>query len=556
MTSGPPPLPRDIHNVVPLFAAYDGSATPLQNSPSTLRPAAWREALALYPGTLGNTLVGILTFGALLGYEGPLTLLLSKNLSSADLDPETIDKQLQKDITRGRVAVYAPNFPYISSPLGLVPKSDDGFRRIHHLSHPLGQSTNDQIPLSYGNLRYTSRLELLQLVKLAGRGCILIKRDLAEAFRHIPIAPSNHWLMGFCWRGIYYVETCLSFGLRTVPYIFNMFGEALHWLLMWILPSLLLVHYLDDFIAVIPASNAPLAAEFSLVWGELTSFLGFSCNASKDGQGTTLECLGIEIDTIAMVAHLPAKKRQKALRLIKHMLTDETVSLAEGDQLTGFLNFCSEVMPLGRTFLRRVYNFQLQWVKPMAKRPLSPGARKDLTWWRDALPLAQGIQLLDDTVRPTYHLFTDACDYGCGGFWYTGGPAEFKWENALPIAHTNWFASPVNPQHININETEVIGLALRKWGHIWARGTLIIHTDNNTALAGFNNQTIRGAAMDTLRESLLLATAYDIHLHAVRVSTIDNGLADDVSRFKWTSVANRCPHWQMPLNLNRPPTSS
>lgn len=81
-TSGPPPLPRDVYNVVPLFSAYDGSATTLQTSPSTLRPAAWREALALYPGTLGNTLVGILTFGALLGYEGPLTLLLSKKNSS------------------------------------------------------------------------------------------------------------------------------------------------------------------------------------------------------------------------------------------------------------------------------------------------------------------------------------------------------------------------------------------------------------------------------------------------------------------------------------------
>lgn len=48
-----------------------------------------------------------------------------------------IDKQIEKDITRGRVAVYAPNFPYISSSLGLVPKPDDGFRRIHHGISPI-----------------------------------------------------------------------------------------------------------------------------------------------------------------------------------------------------------------------------------------------------------------------------------------------------------------------------------------------------------------------------------------------------------------------------------
>lgn len=189
--------------------------------------------------------------------------------------------------------------------------------------------------------------------------------------------------MGFCWRGITTSKlACLSACARR-PISLTCSARRYTGCLYGFYLCFFLLTILTISLRCFPQANAPLAAEFALVWDELTSFLGFPRNASKGGQGTTLQCLGIEVDILAMVARLPAKKHEKALRLINHMLTSETVSLAECDQLTGFLNSCSEVIPLGRTFLHRVYNFQVQWVKPMAKRPLSPGARKYLTWWRD-----------------------------------------------------------------------------------------------------------------------------------------------------------------------------
>ena len=56
----------------------------------------------------------------------------------------------------------------------------------------------------------------------------MVKRDLADAFRYIPIHPSDWWLMGFEWRGTLYHELFLPFGLRTAPRIFNYFAEGLH----------------------------------------------------------------------------------------------------------------------------------------------------------------------------------------------------------------------------------------------------------------------------------------------------------------------------------------
>jgi hypothetical protein len=90
--------------------------------------------LAVLPGAIGNlpvTIAKILQFGTLVGYEGPDSLIISKNQESVYLAPEVIDAKLHDDLAMGRIV---PTFPFISSPLGLVPKHDGGFRRIHNLS--------------------------------------------------------------------------------------------------------------------------------------------------------------------------------------------------------------------------------------------------------------------------------------------------------------------------------------------------------------------------------------------------------------------------------------
>jgi hypothetical protein len=44
--------------------------------------------------------------------------------------------------------------------------------------------------------------------------------------------------------------------------------------------------------------------------------------------------------------------------------------------------------------------------------------------------------------------------------------------------------------------------------------------------------------MEMLRDTLLTAAANDITLHAVRVTTKENALANALSRFDWRTVAN------------------
>lgn len=135
----------------------------------------------------------IIRFGAELGYEEPPdAFILSSSLASALEDPAIIDQKLTEDLAMSRVVeVKRSTPPFICSPLGLVPKHDGGWRRIHHLSYPLGNSVNNYIPDGAGELRYTRFQEVLKLVIQAGKHCIILKKDVKNAFGNIPVAPQH-----------------------------------------------------------------------------------------------------------------------------------------------------------------------------------------------------------------------------------------------------------------------------------------------------------------------------------------------------------------------------
>ena len=215
-------------NTTVLFHAYDDLLPPLPNSPSPFIIPMWETLLSSYPGDLPLTLSKILEFGALVGYDGPNSLLLSKNHTSVNLSTKVFASKIESDLITQRISVTRPTKPFICSPLGLVPKKDGGFRRIHDLSFPRRLSVNDHIEDDFSTLQYVRIEEILQQVLTAGRHSIILKRDIKDAFRNIPVAPQVQWLLGFRWEGQFYKETCLPFGLAIGPFIFNLFAEGFY----------------------------------------------------------------------------------------------------------------------------------------------------------------------------------------------------------------------------------------------------------------------------------------------------------------------------------------
>ena len=149
-----------------------------------------------------------------------------------------------------------------------------GVRGYRFPRHRLGSRAKDNLTSAtsdpesiqprYAAIQYVSFDEIVGSILKAGRGCCILKWDIKDAFRNIPVAPSQHWLLGFQWQGHFYHETVLSFGLRTAPVLFNLFAEGFHWILLKA-GFRFLHHYLDDFVAMVPREFPPQPYEHTFL---------------------------------------------------------------------------------------------------------------------------------------------------------------------------------------------------------------------------------------------------------------------------------------------------
>ena len=92
---------------------------------------------------------------------------------------------------------YEPLFQdFIVSPLGLVPKKEEGeFRVIHHLSFPEGASVNDGISQEHKTVHYQNIDCAIQLIKRLRKGSLLSESDILHAYKVVPVRKkaTNIW---------------------------------------------------------------------------------------------------------------------------------------------------------------------------------------------------------------------------------------------------------------------------------------------------------------------------------------------------------------------------
>jgi hypothetical protein len=553
-------------NTEVLFRIVDTTKPPLPAIPSPLYRPAWRALLADYPGELPTILDNILEFGALLGYTGPDRYIISRNLKSAQLEPKALTDKIITDLALNRIREVFPKDPgpFISSPLGLTPKPNNKWRVIHHLSYPPELSVNDSIAAEAAYLKYTAFEDILAMVLEAGRHCTMVKRDMKDAFRMIPIAPHNQWLMGFCWEGRFYVELVLSFGLRTAPIIFNLFAEAFEWIVKSFSQCPLLAHYLDDFMAAFPAHETHRLTQFKNDYSMLCKALGILENDDKDEEGTLIKFLGRMVDSTTFVVSIPQDKVQKVITLTASALRTKSSTLLEAQQLAGLLSFCASAVQLGFVFCRRLWTFIAtfkQSTKKSFKRRIPSAALADIRWWHDLFPIHNGMRFFDDRSRQIIHLFADASVVGMGAFFFDNvGSETCYWPehaHSLPCEHALATQLPsrdvIQPFDINIFEIQAMLLAFEKWSHSWAGKVVFLHTDSATTQLGLLKQSLRAEKQnEPLRRLLLLAAQRDIKLEPRHLSGDKNGLADALSRDLQDYIANCCPHWQPSYHsLNR-----
>ena len=60
-----------------------------------------------------------------------------------------------------------------------------------------------------------------------GRGALMAKMDIKQAYRNIPIFPQDRLLLGVMWNRDVYVDEVLPFGLRSAPILFSAVADVL-----------------------------------------------------------------------------------------------------------------------------------------------------------------------------------------------------------------------------------------------------------------------------------------------------------------------------------------
>ena len=189
----------------------------------------------------------------------------SSNHPSALKHPEVINERLSSEIEKRRLIgpLDPSKLPYVQiSSLGAIPKKHaDKWRLILDLSHPKPHSVNDGIDRGMCSLSYMRVDDVVQQILQTGKGCLLAKVDIEDAFRNLPVHPHDRHLLGMAWENQLFVDTVLPFGLRSVPKIFNSIADALQ----WITRTCDLEHFLDDFITTGPPGTEECSHNLSLL---------------------------------------------------------------------------------------------------------------------------------------------------------------------------------------------------------------------------------------------------------------------------------------------------
>ena len=77
---------------------------------------------------------------------------------------------------------------------------------IVDLSSPKSTSVNDRISAELCSMKYASLNDAVKLIRQLGQGAQLVKMDLKDAYRMIPVHPEDQHLLAISWEG----RTCNS----------------------------------------------------------------------------------------------------------------------------------------------------------------------------------------------------------------------------------------------------------------------------------------------------------------------------------------------------------
>ena len=511
------------------------------NSHLKLHPQAFREGLVgLASQEFIDKVVTACSEGVNIGYDGPRVRQEHHNWPSTTEHADAVAASIIKDINRGTTAgpfLSPPFSTFVGSPMGCFQKKRSSkYRVIHDLSYPPGSSINSFIDIDQFRVQYLSFDDVVNNIQQLGQGTLLAKLDLEDAFKHIPVRQEDWPLLGYTFTvtdpsshqpiKLYFFDKVLQFGCRSSPKLFNDIAAATN-LVMFKNGVSYSDHYLDDFVTMGPPRSNECADNLNIML-QTCADVGFAVNPHKVVQPTTtLEFLGIVLDTEKMEMRISTERMHDILSELQQWLFKKRATKRQLLSLIGKLMFVCRVVKPGRIFVQRLINLSKSVSCLHHKIRITSDAMFDIQWWLKFLPswnrksVFYNAQWIDSDVL---HLYTDASNVAVAAY-YNG----------------HWFAIPfqgvfvtLGMFSINWRELCAIALALATWGEQWQGQRIVLHCDNMCVVECLTRGCSRSPDMMRLiRNMFFLCAQYSVEISARYVNTKNNDIADSLSRLQF-----------------------
>ena len=369
-----------------------------------------------------------------------------KNLRSALKEKDFVAAALKTELNQGYIMgpFFDPPFDYYRvSPLGVAIGKYSGKKRlILDLSSPHGEdlvcSVNSGIDKAEFSLQYVTIDHAMDIIMKLGRGALLTKVDVKDAFRILPVKPEQWPHLCVKWEDKYYCYVRLPFGSRSSPKIFTYLSEAIHWIVTQNYGIKNLLFLLDDFLAIDHKEGD--GAKTRQILLSVFDKLGVTLNDKKtEGPSTELEYLGIILDSEKMQARLPQAKLDRIREFLRTFTSSVRCTKRDLLRLLGHLNFASRVVYHGRTFMARLIEASTTASELFHWIYLSDECKEDIYMWTKLLTEWNGVSMFhrrDCVSSVDLTIFTDSSStIGFGAFYRDRNQAFWDtWANhPLPV---------------------------------------------------------------------------------------------------------------------------
>lgn len=304
---------------------------------------------------------------------------------------ETLEKWIREGFVAG---------PFEKEPLEdfrtnciIAIEQSDKIRPVVNMSGPKDCSFNSNVDkAAIPRVRMSSAAQFGQTLLKAGKGAVISKLDMKDAFKLVPARTEDLRLQGFSWGGATFVETQMTFGGSPSVSNFDTVAKTVQQLAMessktdrkWTHRTL------DDMVVVSPAGSGiceKFTEDFAAICDDLNIKLADDCKKCEKAfkNKTRGTILGIRFDSEKGKWSISQEKASKILSDIHQLIHGGHTDLKQMEILSGRLNNFGQMCPFLQAF-RRPMNDLLASFKEDYNilLPVTDELKEDLRVWAAA----------------------------------------------------------------------------------------------------------------------------------------------------------------------------